>query len=203
MKTILFSLLFISLTVKLLPGNAASSTPDPVLDIKGDLIRTGTDYHILPVIRGRGGGVTLADVRNETCPLYVVQEQQEVSNGLSLTFTPVNSEKGVVCESTDLNIMFSAATICVQSTVWKLEGYDEATRQWFVGSGGIQGNPGRETTSNWFKIEKYEDDYKLVFCPSVCDYCKVICRDVGIYIEDEIRRLALSDEPFKVMFKRA
>ncbi|KAK6921316.1 Proteinase inhibitor I3, Kunitz legume [Dillenia turbinata] len=202
MKTILFSLLFISLSVQLPPGNAASSTPDPVLDTNGDIIRTGTDYYILPVLHGRGGGVTLAGVRNETCPLYVVQEQLELSNGLPLTFTPVNSKKGVR-ESTDLNIKFSAATICVQSTVWKLGDYDEATGQWFVGSGGVEGSPGRETTSNWFKIEKYDNDYKLVFCPSVCEECKVICKDLGIYIEDEIRRLALSDEPFKVMFKKA
>ncbi|KAK6921317.1 Proteinase inhibitor I3, Kunitz legume [Dillenia turbinata] len=185
-------------SVQLLPGNA-----DPVLDTNENIIQAGTDYYILPVLRGKGGGVTLAGVRNETCPLYVVQEQLEASIGLPLTFTPVNPREGVVHDSTDLNIKFSAATICVQSTVWKLEDYDEATGQRFVGSGGVEGNPGRETISNWFKIEKYDDDYKLVFCPSVCDECRVICGDVGIYIEDEIRRLALSDEPFKVMFKKA
>ena len=194
--------LFAIMTMIPLHG-AADSAPDPVLDLAGEKLRTGVDYYILPVIRGRGGGLTLASTRNKTCPLDVVQEQHEVSNGLPLTFSSVNPKKGVVRVSTHLNIKFSAATISVQSTVWKLDNFDESTGQWFVTTGGVEGNPGRETTSNWFKIEKYDDDYKLVFCPTVCDFCKVLCRDVGIYIEDGRRSLALSDVPFKVMFKKA
>ena len=182
----------------------ANAAPDPVLDISGKKLRTGTDYYILPVFRGRGGGLTLASTGNETCPLDVVQEQLEVSNGLPVTFSPVNIKKGVIRVSTDQNIKFSAATICVQSTVWKLANFDDSTQQWFVTSGGVEGNPGRETVDNWFKIEKDEDDYKLVFCPTVCNFCKVKCRDVGVFIDDAgVRRLALSDVPFKVMFKRA
>ncbi|XVF30310.1 hypothetical protein REPUB_Repub16aG0045700 [Reevesia pubescens] len=193
--------LFLALSF-LLCANAA---PDPVLDITGKKLRTGTNYYILPVFRGRGGGLTLASsTRNETCPLDVVQEQLEVSNGLPLTFSPVNIKKGVIRVSTDQNIKFYASTICVQSTVWKLANFDDSTQQWLVTSGGVEGNPGRETVDNWFKIEKYEDDYKLVFCPTVCDFCKVLCRDVGVFIDDAgVRRLALSDVPFKVMFKRA
>nr|5YH4_A Chain A, mirauclin-like protein [Vitis vinifera] len=178
------------------------SAPDPVLDTEGKQLRSGVDYYILPVIRGRGGGLTLASTGNENCPLDVVQEQHEVSNGLPLTFTPVNPKKGVIRVSTDHNIKFSASTICVQSTLWKLE-YDESSGQRFVTTGGVEGNPGRETLDNWFKIEKYEDDYKLVFCPTVCDFCKPVCGDIGIYIQNGYRRLALSDVPFKVMFKKA
>nr|CAN65022.1 hypothetical protein VITISV_027379 [Vitis vinifera] len=203
MKTtsLLFSLLLIALAVK--PFSvAAESAPDPVLDTEGKKLRSGVDYYILPVFRGRGGGLTLASTGNESCPLDVVQEQQEVSNGLPLTFTPVNPKKGVIRVSTDHNIKFSASTICVQSTLWKLE-YDESSGQWFVTTGGVEGNPGRETLDNWFKIEKYEDDYKLVFCPTVCDFCKPVCGDIGIYIQNGYRRLALSDVPFKVMFKKA
>ncbi|TXG47966.1 hypothetical protein EZV62_027260 [Acer yangbiense] len=183
----------------------ADSSPDPVLDIAGEKLHTGTDYYILPVVRGRGGGLTLASTGNETCPLDVVQERQEVENGLPVTFSPVNIKKGVVRLSTDQNIKFSASTICVQSTVWKLDSHDDSLGQWFVTTGGVEGNPGRETISNWFKIEKFDDDYKLVFCPTVCDTCRVLCRDIGIYIDQAtgIRRLALSDTPFKVMFKKA
>ncbi|KAK4857398.1 hypothetical protein QYF36_000047 [Acer negundo] len=183
----------------------ADASPDPVLDITGKKLRAGTDYYILPVIRGRGGGLTLASTGKETCPLDVVQERHEVENGLPVTFSPVNIKKGVVRLSTDQNIKFSASTICVQSTVWKLDSHDDSLGQWFVTTGGVEGNPGRETTNNWFKIEKFDDDYKLVFCPSVCDTCRVLCRDIGIYIDQAtgIRRLALSDTPLKVMFKKA
>ncbi|XAR64927.1 hypothetical protein NMG60_11008828 [Bertholletia excelsa] len=137
------------------------------------------------------------------CPLDVAQAQHEVDLGLPLRFTPVNPKKGVIRESTDLNIKFSAASICVQSTVWKLSGYDQSTGQYFVTTGGVEGNPGRATLSNWFKISKYGDDYKLVYCPTVCSYCKVICKDVGIYYQNGIRLLALTNVPFEVMFKKA
>ncbi|BBH03167.1 voltage dependent anion channel 1 [Prunus dulcis] len=36
---------------------AADAAPSPVLDITGNKLQTGVDYHILPVIRGRGGGL--------------------------------------------------------------------------------------------------------------------------------------------------
>ncbi|PIN11664.1 hypothetical protein CDL12_15729 [Handroanthus impetiginosus] len=182
----------------------AAQDPAPVLDINRNKLRAGVNYYILPVIRGRGGGLTLASTGNETCPLSVVQEQLEVKNGLPLTFRPVNSENGVVRVSTDQNIKFSAGSVCVQSTVWKLDSRDESTGQYFITTGGVEGNPGRETISNWFKIEEYEGDYKLVFCPTVCNFCKVICKDVGIFLQDGKRRLALTDDaPFRVMFKKA
>ncbi|KAK0579701.1 hypothetical protein LWI29_030028 [Acer saccharum] len=183
MKTTLLILsffIFAFVTKVPLVVSTADASHYPVLDIDGKKLLAGTDYYILPVLRGRGGGLTLASAGDETCPLDVVQEQH-------------------------VNIKFSASTDCVQSTVWKLDSHDDSLRQWFVTTGGVEGNPGRRTTSNWFKIEKFDDDYKLVFCPSVCDVCKVLCRDIGIYIDQAtgIRRLALSDTPFKVMFKKA
>lgn len=184
--------------------SSAAEAPPEVVDIDGKILRTGIDYYILPVVRGRGGGLTMDSIGNKTCPLdAVVQEQEEVKQGLPLTFTPFNPKKGVIRESTDLNIIFSANSICVQTTQWKLDNFDETTGKYFITLGGNQGNPGRETISNWFKIEKFERDYKLVYCPTVCDFCKVICKDIGIFIQDGVRRLALSDDPFKVMFKKA
>ncbi|EXB87528.1 hypothetical protein L484_005403 [Morus notabilis] len=191
------------LTLSFLLLSFTSKPVSAVLDLSGKKLQKGVDYYILPVIRGRGGGLKLANARNKTSPLDVVQDQFEVSSGFPLTFSPANQNQSFVCLSTDLNIKFSAATTCAQSTVWKLDSFDESLGQWFVTSGGVEGNPGRQTISNWFKIEKYNDDYKLVFCPTVCNFCKVLCRDVGIYIKDGIRRLALSDQPFIVGFKRA
>src|SRR5690606_8595555 len=98
---------------------------------------------------------------------------------------------------TDLNFKFSATSI------WNLDNVDEKTNQWFIGTCGVEGNPGQKTVGNWFKIDKYEDHYKIVFCPSVCNFCKVMCRDIGVFVQDGTRRLVLSDVPLKVMFKRA
>lgn len=202
----LFLSFLLALSALPLPGGAAAM-PDPVLDLDGKGLRTGQEYYILPVIRGRGGGLTLANtaVHGRCAPDYVVQAQSEVDRGIPLTFYPVNPKKGVVRVSTDLNIKFSTARACAQSTVWKLAPYDGSRKQQFITTGGVAGNPGPQTTDNWFKIEKFgHRDYKVVFCPSVCRYCKVVCRDIGIYYDENgKRRLALSNEPLLIKFKKA
>ncbi|KAM7469019.1 hypothetical protein LguiA_007202 [Lonicera macranthoides] len=197
MKTTLLFLLIAFSTISL---SAADVLPNPVLDVTGKILRSGIDYYVLPVFRGKGGGLTLASTGKEPCPLYVVQEKYEIKNGLPLTFTPIDPKKGVIRVSTDLNIKFSDATKCDQSTTWKVD-YDKSLQQYFITSGGVEGNPGPKTLDNWFKIEKYENDYKFMFCPTVCSTCKVICRDVGIFIKDGVQRLALSDVPFKIYTK--
>ncbi|KAL5729830.1 hypothetical protein ACHQM5_002726 [Ranunculus cassubicifolius] len=180
-------------------SNAAT---EPVRDTNGKKVISGVNYYILPVARGRGGGLAL-DVHTGKCPLDVVQEEYELSSGYPVTFKPTSIKKGIIRVSTDLNFKFGAVTRCGDKTVWRLKNYDEVTKQWFVTSAGVEGNPGQKTVGNWFKIEKFGADYKLVFCPMVCKFCKVICRDIGIYIgADGVRRLALSDEPFRVMFKK-
>ena len=118
-------------------------------------------------------------------------------------FTPVNAKKGVVRVSTDLNIYFSYDSVCPESTVWKLGDYDYSTGQWIVTTGGVVGNPSRETIANWFKIEKYEDGYKMVYCPSACNDCYYPCSDIGIYEDQYGKRLALSSVPYKVQFQLA
>ncbi|KAI3949890.1 hypothetical protein MKW92_003913 [Papaver armeniacum] len=177
--------------------------------VHGKALRTGVEYYILPVIRGRGGGLALEKKLNGSqCPLEAVQEQAEVSNGLPVTFTSVDPKAKLVRISTDLNVKFSAMSICVQSMVWRLAEFDEPTQKTFIEMSGVEGNPGPATSANWFKIDKDGDskDYKLVFCPSVCNFCRFACRNVGIYIGgDGVRRLALVDsdaQPFKIMFKK-
>ncbi|CAF2109209.1 unnamed protein product [Brassica oleracea] len=177
-------------------GATTEAAVEPVTDIYGQRLRAGTKYYILPVVRGRGGGLTMSKAENKTCPKSVIQERFEVSNGMPLTFSPSDKSK-VIRVSTDLNFKFSATSI------WNLDNVDEKTNQWFIGTCGVEGNPGRTTVGNWFKIDKYEDHYKILFCPSVCDICRVMCRDVGVFVQDGIRRLVLSDVPLKVMFKRA
>ncbi|MCD7453919.1 hypothetical protein HAX54_022675 [Datura stramonium] len=182
---------------------ASSSSPSPVLDINGDKVQAGPNYFILPVIRGRGGGLYPSNVKqNNKCPRDIIQETDEVQQGLPVVFTRVDAKKGVVRVSTDLNVRFFTPTICARETIWKIGEYDDKLKQYFVVTGGVEGNPGQQTVANWFKIEKFGSDYKFVYCPSVCKFCKVICKDVGIFTKDGVRFLALSDTPFKVMFKK-
>ncbi|CDP19136.1 unnamed protein product [Coffea canephora] len=185
----------------------ATEKPNPVVDFNGEEIRPGVDYYVVSVFPGgRGSGVTYGKgPGNEICPLAVVQARPDFNRGHPVTFTPVNPEESVVRVSTDLNIKFSEPpfiNFCRGSNVWKVH-FNEALKQHFVLTDGVEGNSGCETEANWFKIELTGNvGYKFVFCPAVCDSSsEAICKDVGIYYDDDgTRRLALSDQPFVVFF---
>ncbi|KAI7745292.1 hypothetical protein M8C21_017213 [Ambrosia artemisiifolia] len=201
MKTYFFLFILLISTLSI----SSAQVPPVVLDLDRNFVRSDRSYYILPLIRGRGGGITLTPTTsNQTCPLDVAQENNEVSNGLPLTFIPINTNKnGIIRESTDLNIRFSGAKTCGQPAVWRVE---VVNGQRFVSSRGSVGNPGLETISNWFKIEKYgRIGYKLAFCPSVCSTCKPVCGNIGSVIaRNGRRRLVVSNElPLVVVFKRA
>ncbi|XP_027159534.1 21 kDa seed protein-like [Coffea eugenioides] len=198
------SLLFLSFLLLNSFLSFAAEKPNPVLDHDGDEIRAGVEYYIVSSIRGAGGGgVTYGrSISNESCPLPVVQEKLDLLRGHPVTFTPVNSKEGVVRVSTDLNIKFSEATpVCNESNVWKLD-FDEELGQHFILTNGVEGNPGCGTIHNWFKIEEaFDKTYRLVFCPTVCNICNVICKDVGVFSD---RRLALGGtRPFTVFILKA
>ncbi|KAI3936123.1 hypothetical protein MKW92_004323 [Papaver armeniacum] len=213
MKTtpcLLLAFAFISLAISV-QFSAVSAASEAVLDIKGQSLRKGTKYYVLPVARGMGGGLVLGKQLNGTqCPLHVVQAQREIFDGIPLTFTSVKPNAPVIRVSTDLNVKFSASSICFQSMVWSLTDFDESVSKRFIAADGVAGNPGLQTVGNWFKIEKdgvIKNSYKFLHCPGVCNFCKVICKEVGIFIgSDGVRRLSLindGERPFRVMFKRA
>ncbi|KAJ1417980.1 Proteinase inhibitor I3, Kunitz legume [Sesbania bispinosa] len=199
-NTLLALVLLVALSTKPQHG-AANAEPEQVLDASGKKVRAGINYYIEPAPRNEHvGGLALDSIGNKECPQDVVAAFQ----GQKVTFAPLHSKnKTIVRVSTDLNIVFNIYPTCPESTVWKLKDYDDSTGQWFVTSGGVIGNPGSQTINNWFKIEKYEDAYKLVYCPSVCTYCRPQCRDLGIYEDQYGKRLALSDVPYKVQFQLA
>ncbi|KAL8241169.1 hypothetical protein R6Q59_014524 [Mikania micrantha] len=180
-----------------------SSGQSPILDTNHHPLVTCRSYYIVPATSGRGGGVTLSPTTlNQTCPLDVAQENNEQRNGLPLNFLLAYPNRaGVIRDSVDLNIKFSSATTCDKPAVWRIE---EVNGQRVVSSRGVLGNPGSKTISSWFKIEKYENDHKIVFCPTVCDTCRPDCGDIGTTIAKNGRRsLLLSNEPLKVKFIKA
>jgi len=204
-------LLFFALTSQPLLG-AGESVPEPVIDTSGKKLRADANYHIIPAVPFTisgfvscfsSGGVALGST-DESCPLDVVVEK--ANEGLPLRFLPFNTKRGVIRVSTDLNIFFSDADErCPHhSTVWRLDDFDAPIGQTYVTTGGVLGSPNQHTILNWFKIHKYEDAYKLVYCPSVCRYCHHPCKDVGVFVDGNGRmHLALSDDPFKIKFHEA
>ncbi|XP_058076720.1 alpha-amylase/subtilisin inhibitor-like [Magnolia sinica] len=174
---------------------SAEATVDAILDSDGHQLQPDTEYYILPT-SGDGGGLVMS-FRDRRCPLNVAQIGSGPSNGLPLTLAPVNASVDVVQPLMDVRITFRAATICVQSTVWRLGEVDQATGRRYVMTG-----PGASTVSSWFKIEKYGNGYKFVTCPGVCMACNEVCEDVGVWQESGKRWLGLSNAPLSVIFKR-
>ncbi|CAJ1952329.1 unnamed protein product [Sphenostylis stenocarpa] len=195
--TLIALVLVVALSTKALVGEAGPA-PEQVVDTSGKKVRADGFYYIVPASSDVGG--LALSTTGQDCPLDVVAV--DGYQGQYLSFELVNDKKGVVRVSTDLNIYFSTYTTCPQSTVWKLKDFDYSTSQWFVTTGGGFGNPGPDTIRNWFKIEKYEDAYKLVYCPSVCNDCSYPCSDIGIYQDQYGKRLALSSQPYKVQFQK-
>lgn len=206
--TLLSTLLSFYLTT-----TATTTTVTTPFDSDGHEVQPGLKYYITPLqSNDTGGGLSLAP-RDGFCPPFVVQENTQLSKGLSLRFLPLDTKQNTITLSSDLNIVFNAATICVQSTEWRLSTSSGGSgnnddmvsgRRYYVRSGGVVGRPGVGTVSNWFRIEKVEDmGYKFVFCPSVCSSCKIVCGDVGILEENGKRWLALYDQPFVFTFKKA
>ncbi|KAJ0444947.1 putative proteinase inhibitor I3, Kunitz legume, kunitz inhibitor STI-like superfamily [Helianthus annuus] len=210
----LLSSCYITSTQSLQTTIVAATTATTPFDSDGHEIQPGLKYYITPAqSNDSGGGLSLA-IRGGICPPFVVQENTQLSKGLTLRFLPLDNKQNDIYLSSDLNILFNAATICVQSTVWKLSngvgsgGGDSddmvAGRKYYVRSGGVIGRPGVGTVSNWFRIEKAGDiGYKIVFCPSVCSSCKVVCGDVGVLEENGKRWLALVDQPLVFTLKKA
>lgn len=188
MRTTIFFLLSFILCVF---TASSAPAPDPVTTVTGKPVRTGVQYYMW----GNWiGNLFPLPVRNSSCPAGVVTNPS-LGYTVPVIITPVNPKKGVIRLSTDVNIKFKGSNVCHTSNVWKVE-YDKTIKQYAVMVGGVEGNPGPDTLNNWFKIEKIEEGYKLVYCPSVCSYCKVMCKDVGKTIDSNgVMRLVLGGRP--------
>lgn len=200
-KTMLYSIFLVAL----FSSNFFTGSSEPVLDTEGHPVRPGVKYYILPSSPGAGAGLTLANNKGK-CPHEIVQILNEPNNGLPVTFSPANARDKTIQLNTDLNIKFTDiqhTTPCPESKVWKFDASNQKQDALFVTVGGVEGNPGRETLPNWFKIQKEHKYYKLQYCPTVCKDCRVICGDIGPVIYDGRKRLAVNQSPLIVGFKKA
>ncbi|KAL0701621.1 hypothetical protein Bca4012_057743 [Brassica carinata] len=182
----------------------ATTTYGAVLDINGDTIFRDS-YYVLPVIRGQGGGLSLrgrGDLDVSFGPvisntLDIVQRSSELEEGIPVKFSNWKIKVAFVPESRNLNIeTVVRATICIQSTYWRVGEFDEERKQNFVVAGP------QDSQKSFFQIQKCGDDaYKFVFCPPALE---TRCSNVGIFVDEVgVRRLALTSEPFLVVFKKA
>ncbi|KAL2903883.1 Miraculin [Bienertia sinuspersici] len=181
-----------------------------IYDTDGDIVQTGKPYHILPVVRRRGGGIATARTNaNQACPLSVVQKSDTSDLGEPVVFYSKGKSTQNVTFSTDMNVEFASANSCGESPVWTVK-HDKATSSLSVGLGGMRMAKGPKFVNNWFRIERFfrrfHFDYKLNFCPTktICPPCKVNCGDLGVVqAQGDAWRLLVGASPLRIKFKKA
>nr|GME13756.1 sporamin B [Ipomoea batatas] len=179
----------------------ASSTP--VLDTDGDELRLGQDYYATSVTwgAGGGGGVKLAGLDSQSaCPSDVIVSRNSFDLVNPITFTPADPNATAVAPSTYQSFSFNVASnkACQDKLSWGVQ-YDRRSGQYIIKTGEFV-----ENQSNQFKIEVAEPSlnaYKLTYCQFGSDKCY----NLGKYTDRRSRatRLALSNNPYVVVFKKA
>ncbi|KAH1045662.1 hypothetical protein J1N35_036446 [Gossypium stocksii] len=199
MKTTTASVFLLFIIFSVTPSSflfgVANATNEPVLDIDGNEVQTGTPYFVVSSIRGAGGGgLILGRPSGNKCP-EVVAQTRSGDNGIPVIFSNSDSNDGVVRLSSDINIEFIALRpkLCRTTTVWKVNDYDHSAGKWWVITDGVKGNPGANTLTSWFRIEKsFNHNYRFKYCPAVCGTCPALCNEIGRDFDGEMVRLALS-----------
>ncbi|KAJ1417270.1 Proteinase inhibitor I3, Kunitz legume [Sesbania bispinosa] len=173
---------------------------EQVKDVAGNPIFPGGRFYIVSAIRGAGGGgVTLGQTRDSTCPVAVVQEPIDIWRGMPVKFKIPGISPGIIFTNiTDLDIVFEEKPECAESSKWVVVAErDEIFPQQWVGIGGAGDHPGKNIISGRFNIQRYGDRaYKLVFCST-----SGVCSNIGRFIRGNERRLILTnDSAFRVVF---
>ncbi|XP_010540187.1 PREDICTED: bark lectin-like [Tarenaya hassleriana] len=168
-----------------------------VLDTSGNPVEAGVQYYIIPAKSGNGGGLVPSSRTfnpQQLCPLDVVQSPLPFIPGLPVTFTVLNSADNVLQLNTNLNVQFeSTVWLCPETKVWKGEDFENTDEYAYISTGGEIGGP-----NSWFRVLKFVDDYKLVFCKD-----GTTCHYVGTYNDGfGVQRLVVGHEILAVKFQK-
>ncbi|XP_010250346.1 PREDICTED: 21 kDa seed protein-like [Nelumbo nucifera] len=231
-RSVIFGLLVFALIFQTETTNGSSfhHQAQAVLDTDGNELQVGREYYIVSAVRG--GGVTIGKRESSSSGTHTVrQHSYDMNLGSPVTFTPASSFSGEMLiqeefvggeyfretssqgnrieEEADLNIGFSGL-----KRVWQVEeanndksssSHNQTTR--YVTLEGQSGHPGSSTVRNWFRIERINrssPEYRITYCPSVCESCHVNCGNVGITKDNGKRWLSVSQhEEFPFVFVRA
>jgi hypothetical protein len=198
-KFIKISILSLVLWLFMAITTLAQSENEQVLDTKGHPLDSRNKYYIKPAITDSGGVFTLIN-RNGSCPLYVGQENTDLDDGLPVIFTPFARQNRVVKVNSDFKVRFSASSICVQSTEWKVGDRDtkNGRRVVITGSDGGYGS--------YFRIvnTQFKGVYNIRFCPTeACPLCRFDCGTIGGFSENGKILLALDGNALPVVFQRS
>ncbi|PON69806.1 Proteinase inhibitor I3, Kunitz legume [Parasponia andersonii] len=198
MKLIGISLSFVWLAMAIAATSAQELSP--VLDTSGQPLRRGVEYIIRLAITDNGGPFTLID-RKGYCPFYVGQ-RNVTADGIPVTFSPFEEGENIVRELKNFKVAFSGATICAQSTTWKV-GQGEADT---VDGRRLIATGDNARYGNYFYINKdgnFADIYRMEWCPAeLCPTCRFRCGSLGSLFENGKRLAALDGSALPIVFER-
>ncbi|KAI9075872.1 hypothetical protein K1719_042152 [Acacia pycnantha] len=197
------SLAWLLIVVMVMATSVLSQADDnaSVLDTNRRPLQRDAEYYIKPAITDSGGRFTLIS-RSNPCPLYVGQENTDLGEGLPVFFTPYAREDNVVKVNRDFKVAFSAGSICVQSTEWKVGERNTTSGRRLVVTGGTNG--GRDYSS-YFRIVQAQSEgiYNIQWCPTeVCPTCRFDCGTIGGLRENGKILEALDGNVLPVVFER-
>ncbi|KAL6633910.1 hypothetical protein ACP70R_026581 [Stipagrostis hirtigluma subsp. patula] len=193
----LLPLLLLAVSLPCIAGDAT----DPVFDTDGHELSSDSVYHVLPAGRGTGGGLGAAPDKREPCRHFVAQEHNEDAAGIPVRFKLQNaSAGGVVNLSTNVTITFHVVSVCMGTSHWYIMDTSEPRRE-YVAAGKRAGHI--YIPPAVFRVERYiggeVEGYKLVWCTGYEEPCK----ELGLDDSEEMKRLATSDSPLVVEFRKA
>nr|P83036.2 RecName: Full=Trypsin inhibitor; Short=LTI; Short=LlTI; AltName: Full=Kunitz-type trypsin inhibitor LlTI; Contains: RecName: Full=Trypsin inhibitor alpha chain; Contains: RecName: Full=Trypsin inhibitor beta chain [Leucaena leucocephala] len=171
-----------------------------LVDLDGDPLYNGMSYYILPVARGKGGGLELARTGSESCPRTVVQTRSETSRGLPARLA--SPYRILIGSNIPLTIEFQP------QKPYSCHGHSSRSLQWKVEKTQmvkIASSDEEQRLFGPFQIQPYRNHYKLVYCESESRNHHDDCRDLGISIDDQQNRLLVvkNGDPLVVQFAKA
>nr|GMD82917.1 sporamin B [Ipomoea batatas]GMD91604.1 sporamin B [Ipomoea batatas] len=179
----------------------ASSASVPIVDADGNALEPSQSYYMISYTWGiGGGGLKLAGLDSQSaCLSDVIVSPNSFDLGNPITFTPADLTSTAVFPSAYQSLSFNIPTdkLCQDKAILGVQ-YDRRSGQYHMGQTILKKN---EFTQ--FKIEVVLhglNAYKMTYCGLGINECY----NVGQYIDLSSRatRLALSNTPFVVVFKK-
>ncbi|KAL2903863.1 Miraculin [Bienertia sinuspersici] len=187
-------------TTTLLLFTSTTNGASTVLDVFGDPVIAGSEYHIAPYnYDAIGGGFSWKENKRPftPCPeFYVLQNEKNTDYGQTTVFQPIDGSSNKVTLSTDINIIFPKVSppaglpfFCDKSSnVWKVEDNKKVL---------LGGKKGGKDSNSVFTIKELKTGgYGIFYCTSSSE-----CLGLGIDPKSKDRQLVVNgQQPVPIVF---
>lgn len=206
-RSFILALIIITSSILIITSRAQQSHPNPaVLDSSGNPLRRNQKYFIKTKITetNKNPMVTLLNrtaMSSSTMSVGLEDDVSVFSSGLPLVLSPFIAGEKTVREMKNFKVGFSNSERGESVIVWRVGLREARNQRRFIITGDNVGY------SNYFHLSKlgHGNSYGLRWCPTeICGACKFVCGDVGVFVENGKRFLALDgDSVLPIVFVKA